>query len=79
MSGKSALLKRYINNVFHENFTQTVGLELKRKRISFAKLNIVLDLFDMAGPEMLKSIRQTIEQNAHCILLIYDICSMSSF
>ena len=47
--GKSSLLLRFADDVFHENFMPTIGVDFKIRTIEVDGKNIKLQIWDTAG------------------------------
>jgi len=47
--GKSNLLLRFSDNVFHETFLPTIGVDFKIKNVSVYDKTIKLNIWDTAG------------------------------
>lgn len=78
--GKTAILSRYISNEFNEKYQCTIRSEFKVKIINLnnsqqAKLNI----WDTCGDEKFRAITRQYYNDAHGILLIYDISNRDTF
>ena len=55
--GKTSLLKKYVHNIFDENITNTIGMNITYKNITLKNNEeIRLKLVDTAGTEKYKSI-----------------------
>lgn len=79
--GKTTLIYNYSRNEFNNelNYSSTIGAEFSVKNI---KTNddktLKLQLWDTAGMESFKSIRQTYYKNAACAIIVYDITNEDS-
>jgi Ras-related protein Rab-1A len=71
--GKSALLNRYCDDAFTENYISTIGVDFKIKTFKINGLTIKLQIWDTAGQERFKSITSTYYRGAHAILCVFDV------
>lgn len=82
-TGKSNLLLRFADNVFHTTLLPTIGVDFKIKTIALkgeqpskvAKLNI----WDTAGQERFRNINSTYYKGSHGVMIVYDITDRESF
>lgn len=65
--GKSCLLTRYVNNIYSEFFTSTIGAAFMTKNID-DKFRI--DIWDTAGQERYRSLIPMYLKGAHLILIV---------
>ena len=65
--GKSCLLTRYVNNLYSEFFTSTIGAAFMTKNID-DKFRI--DIWDTAGQERYRSLIPMYLKGAHIMLII---------
>jgi len=77
--GKSALLLRYTDNTFTDNFVSTIGVDFKIKTISLDGQTVKLQIWDTAGQERFKTITSSYYRGSHGILVVYDITDVVSF
>ena len=77
--GKSSLLLRFADNVFHENFMPTIGVDFKIRTIDVDGKTIKLQIWDTAGQDRFKTITSSYYRGAHGIIVTYDITDRDSF
>ena len=77
--GKSNILLRFSENVFHESFLPTIGVDFKIKNVNLDDKTIKLHIWDTAGQERFKTITATYYKGAHGIILVYDITDRTTF
>ncbi|KAK0052234.1 ras-related protein Rab-15 [Biomphalaria pfeifferi] len=77
--GKTCLICQYACNEFHETHITTVGVDFKMKTISMDGKNVRLQIWDTAGQERFEAITKQFYTRAQGCVLVYDICSRSSF
>jgi len=79
-SGKTSLLKRYVDDVFEpDDTTTTIGVDFREKKLTINKKLYRLLLHDTAGQERFRTLTSSYYRNAHGILLVYDISNRDSF
>ena len=77
--GKSAILNRFVNDTFSEEYQSTIGLDFQSKNIQIDNQEIHLLLYDTAGQEKFRSLIPMYTRDANIILLVYDVTSKESF
>ncbi|XP_059149513.1 ras-related protein Rab-13-like [Physella acuta] len=77
--GKTCLINQYAFNEFLENHTTTVGVDFRMKVINLDGKNVKLQIWDTAGQERFEAITKQYYSRAQGCILVYDICSRSSF
>merc|ERR1711935_1177841 len=77
--GKSSLLLRFADDVFHDNFMPTIGVDFKIRTIDVDGKTIKLQIWDTAGQERFKTITSSYYKGAHGIIVTYDITDRDSF
>eukprot|EP01125_Pyxidicula_operculata_P002186 TRINITY_DN12103_c0_g1_i1.p1 TRINITY_DN12103_c0_g1~~TRINITY_DN12103_c0_g1_i1.p1 ORF type:complete len:204 (-),score=41.26 TRINITY_DN12103_c0_g1_i1:120-731(-) len=77
--GKSSLLLRYSDDVFHENYLSTIGVDFKIKTLEMYGKKAKLQVWDTAGQDRFKTITSAYYRGAHAILVVYDISNPVSF
>lgn len=77
--GKTSIIKRLNNNLFHENTISTVGLDFVNLFFKIDNLNVKLQIWDTAGQERFRTLTKSQFKNTKGILLVYDITDRQSF
>lgn len=77
--GKSNILLRFSDNIFHETFLPTIGVDFKIRNLSIANKSMKLNIWDTAGQERFKTITSAYYKGAQGIILVYDITDPDSF
>eukprot|EP00828_Plagiopyla_frontata_P014597 TRINITY_DN1909_c0_g3_i1.p1 TRINITY_DN1909_c0_g3~~TRINITY_DN1909_c0_g3_i1.p1 ORF type:complete len:206 (+),score=49.00 TRINITY_DN1909_c0_g3_i1:78-695(+) len=77
--GKSALLLRFADDTFNENYLTTLGVDFKFKTVNFNNKAVKLQIWDTAGQEKFRTITNAYYKGAHCIVVVYDITNEQSF
>ena len=78
--GKTSFIVKYIDNKFSFDYTATLGIDYKLKKLKSKKgKEIRLRIFDTAGQERFKTVSVSFIKKADGIVLIYDISNKISF
>jgi small GTP-binding protein len=77
--GKTAILRRLIENRFTEVSQTTVGVEFESKVLTIGDRKMKLQIWDTAGQERFKSIARAYYRNAVGVILVFDISERQSF
>ena len=77
--GKSNILLRFSDNIFHDTFLPTIGVDFKIRNVKLDTHTVKLNIWDTAGQERFKTITSTYYKGAHGIILVYDITDRESF
>ena len=77
--GKSNILLRFSDNVFHDTFLPTIGVDFKIKNVQSNGKNIKLNIWDTAGQERFKTITAAYYKGSHGVILVYDMTDRESF
>ncbi|KAJ9048397.1 Ras- protein Rab-14 [Entomophthora muscae] len=78
-TGKSCLLRQFIDKKFTDNISQTIGVDFGTRIIAVEDQRIKLQIWDTAGQERFKSITRSYYRGAAGALLVYDISRRSTF
>jgi small GTP-binding protein len=77
--GKTAILKRLIQNSFTDEATSTIGVEFDSKVMVVGNQKVKLQIWDTAGQERFRSIAKAYYRNAVGVILVFDITDRKSF
>lgn len=79
-SGKTALLLRYVDDMFDtDSATATIGVDFRLKKLSVKGKPYRLLLFDTAGQERFRALTSSYYRNAQGCILVYDVSNRESF
>jgi len=78
-SGKSSIMKRYVEHTYNCSEPLTLGIEYGIKTIMYDNKNIKLILCDTSGQERFRSITRSYYKNVLGAIIVYDITSRKSF
>lgn len=77
--GKTSIVTRFIDDIFDDSLTATIGIGLFKKQIDINNEKIKLNIWDTAGQERFYSITKSYYRNCHGILLVFDLSDIKSF
>ena len=77
--GKSNILLRFSDNIFHDTFLPTIGVDFKIKTLNINDKTIKLNIWDTAGQERFKNITSTYYKGSQGVMLVYDVTDPESF
>ena len=77
--GKSSILQRYIQKVFNDTYSCTIGVDFFMKSIDVGEKSIKLQLWDTAGTEKFRSITTGYYRGANAAFVVFDLTSKPSF
>ena len=77
--GKSSILQRYIQKVFNESYSCTIGVDFFMKSIDVGEKSIKLQLWDTAGTEKFRSITTGYYRGANAAFVVFDLTSKPTF
>ena len=77
--GKSSILQRYIQKIFNEEYTCTIGVDFFMKSIIIRDKSIKLQLWDTAGTEKFRSITTGYYRGANAAFIVFDLTSRATF
>lgn len=78
-TGKSSLLRRFVDDAFNQDQAQTIGVEFGAKIITVAGKRVKLQIWDTAGQERYKSVTRSYYRGATACLVVYDVMQHSSY
>lgn len=77
--GKSCLVVRFARNEFFGQQEPTIGAAFMAQVIPIEGANVRLEIWDTAGSERYRSVASMYYRGAAAAVVVYDICSESSF
>ena len=77
--GKSALMRRLVEDTFTDECQSTIGVEFDSKVVMVEDQRVKLQIWDTAGQERFRSIAKSYYRNAVGVILVYDITERKSF
>jgi small GTP-binding protein len=77
--GKTAILKRLVEDTFSSDSQSTIGVEFDSTLIEVDGQQVKLQIWDTGGQERFRSIAKAYFRNAVGVLLVFDICERKTF
>ena len=77
--GKTAILKRLVDNVFTGESQSTIGVEFITTSIDVDGTSVKLQIWDTAGQERFRSIAKAYFRSAIGVILVFDLSDRKSF
>ena len=77
--GKSALMSRFVDQQYFENYNPTIGVDFKIKTLDIALKKVKMQLWDTAGTEKFKNITNAYYKGTHGVVIVFDLNESSSF
>ena len=78
-TGKTCIIKRFVDNCFHEKVVATIGIDSCYRNISVYGREFRLNVVDTAGQERYLSLVRSYLRDAVGVLLVFDVTDKSSF
>ena len=78
-TGKTCIIKRFVDNCFHEKVVATIGIDSCYRNISVYGREFRLNVVDTAGQERFLSLVPSYLRDAVGVLLVFDVTDKSSF
>jgi Ras-related protein Rab-1A len=76
--GKSCLLLRFADDVFRHNYTLTIGVDFKIRKLDMESKSVKLQIWDTAGQERFRTITKAYYRGCNGIVVVYDITDRES-
>ncbi|OHT16743.1 Ras-related protein Rab-4B [Tritrichomonas foetus] len=77
--GKTAILKRLVEDTFSNDSQSTIGVEFDSTMIDVDGQQVKLQIWDTAGQERFRSIAKAYFRNAVGVILVFDITERKTF
>ena len=78
-SGKTSIVRRYVDKKFNDDYKVTVGFDYMNKEITIGKKKVNIQLWDTAGTEMFQSLSNSYYRNSCGALVVFDVLDRKSF
>jgi small GTP-binding protein len=77
--GKSSIMLRYTDDVFHYNMMGTAGVDFKKKMVKIGNEEIKVMIYDTAGHDRFRQITKNLYKGSQGIMLVYDVSDKKTF
>ena len=78
-TGKTSLIRRYVDNQFSDDYLTTIGVKISKKNLQVSEeLELQLMIWDIEGRTDIKETNPSYVMGAHGIILVGDITRKSS-
>jgi small GTP-binding protein len=78
--GKTSLIRRYVENIFKEEYMSTIGVEFLQKKVLIDnKYPVTLVLWDVAGHSKFATFKSTYYSGSDFIIIVFDITKQRSY
>ncbi len=78
--GKSSLIRRFVENVFSDNYKVTIGVHVLKKEVKIApNEKVSLIIWDLEGSEDIKNVRQSYLLGSHAFIYVFDVTRPSTY
>jgi len=79
-AGKTAIIRRAVDNIFSETYKSTIGVDFALKSIEISpKVTAWLQLWDIAGQERYGNLTRVYYREAVAALVVFDLARPDSF
>lgn len=78
-TGKTSLIRRYVNNSFEDNYYCTIGVDFFLKFVTVKDTKIKLQIWDTAGMEKYRSLSISYIRGTFAAFVLFDLTSRLSF
>jgi len=77
--GKTSLMKRFVDDIFHCDTLTTIGVDFSIKTLTIDGATVKLQIWDTAGQERFAPAGQLYYHGANAVMIAYDITNKASF
>mmetsp|Transcript_37080 Transcript_37080/g.38442 ORF Transcript_37080/g.38442 Transcript_37080/m.38442 type:complete len:219 (-) Transcript_37080:63-719(-) len=77
--GKTTFVKRHLTGEFEKKYIATQGVEVHPMLFCTSKGKIKFNVWDTAGQEKLSGLRDGYYIDAHCAIIMFDVCSRITY
>jgi small GTP-binding protein len=77
--GKSSIMLRYTDDIFHYNMMGTAGVDFKKKMVKIGEEQVKVMIYDTAGHDRFRQITKNLYKGSQGIMLVYDISDKKTF
>ena len=78
--GKTSLIRRYVENIFREEYQSTLGVDFLQKKVLIDnKYQVTLSIWDVAGHSKFATFKSTYYNGSDFIIIVFDITKQRSY
>ena len=77
--GKTSLIRRFIDDAFHEDYLVTVGVHVKKKVVSYQNEEVTLIIWDIEGKTSVADARKSYLLGSHGFIYVFDVSRPETF
>merc|ERR1712137_598269 len=77
--GKTSILTRFTENIFHQHLMPTLGIDYKIKKLKIDDVILKLQIWDTAGQERYRAITHNFYKGSSAMVLVFDLTDSNSF
>lgn len=77
--GKSSISNQFVESKFEQLNVQTIGIDLRIKKINCLGKIIKIQLWDTAGHERFRTLTSSYYRGADCVILVFDLSRKTTF
>jgi len=79
--GKSSLIRRFVENIFSEDYKVTIGVHIFKKSISIPEqdIDVALVLWDLEGNDDINNTRLSYLLGTHAFIYVYDVTRPATY
>lgn len=77
--GKTSLIKRFVHQIFSEEYITTIGVKIDKKVVSLNGKEVSLIIWDIAGENARQKVPESYKIGAHGVIFVFDLTRPSSY
>jgi len=77
-TGKTSLMVKYVEDIFDQDYIETLGVNFMEKTISLKNVNVTFSLWDLGGQREYKELIPLVCSEARVLLFVFDLTKKSS-
>ena len=71
--GKTSLVRRYVDNMFSNDYLMTIGTNIQTKTVYFDDNEVRFGIWDLGGQPLFKDMREVYCKGANGAILVFDL------
>ncbi|MHA1596314.1 MAG: Rab family GTPase [Candidatus Asgardarchaeia archaeon] len=77
--GKTSLVRRFVKNVFSNDYKLTIGSDFGVKKLHVDGIEVVISIFDVGGQDQFKHVRKILYKGASGAVAVFDLSDNFTF